>query len=437
MIKQKEIEYNQNFIWDPVGRICFARGRVFRVISPNYENKVRSFLCSELFNELRKRNWIVDTWITEDIEIPGYHLVLEHEKVECTPTELWSFSQWKDAALFYIKIHEFCINHGGTINDARPGNVAFKNGHPIFIDFGSLIKLDDIIIHWERDFYISFWQTLYYLSKGEYFYADAWANNAYCYYIDSQIHPSRLLEDSLYFTQSYPKVVKHYEVFVRQKYYHFKIWSYWTIRMLQLINKIARCLFCKESYWNLFKVQSVYKKPSSIMFQRIKLPYAKTDVEILLSKLASHSKFTKDFTSITKSSNINSVLLYGNIPYGDIYDLRQNFDGKIYVASPNHIYVDNLYVETGKLGLDIQVLCLNIRLEIREAVLDSIHADMLFIPYNTSELFASSLILFNSANKVANQFVIQNDNEDRKDCMDKYGYIEKKIGGYTKYTKLT
>jgi hypothetical protein len=50
-------------------------------------------------------------------------------------------------------------------------------------------------------------------------------------------------------------------------------------------------------------------------------------------------------------------------------------------------------------------------------------------------LFTTPLILFNSANKVANQVMIPSDSEDRKDCMIKYGYSEKKMGGYSIYTK--
>ena len=44
IIKESEIKYSSLSFTDPVGRVFFARDRVFRAINPSVEDEVQEFL---------------------------------------------------------------------------------------------------------------------------------------------------------------------------------------------------------------------------------------------------------------------------------------------------------------------------------------------------------------------------------------------------------
>ena len=383
------VTYRKESLFDPVGRICVMGDRIFRAISCGYEEKVLSFLSSDLFKELRNRNWIVDTWIAEDVKIDNCKLILEHEKLTCICPDVWTFSQWVDAAKFYIELHDYCINNGGTVNDARPSNIVFQNGKPIFIDFGSLIKLDeDIRLNWSRDFYISFLQTISYLSAREYFYAFAWANNAYCYYIDNQILPSKRIEDSLDFYRTYRHVIKSYDVCRRQKQAHIRVRLYSTVAFIKFCNKIARWLFNKKIDWNLFKITALYKAPSLSCIERIGLPYSLSDIRSIHE--IHNLSIVRELTTIKSRFHIKRMLMYGNVGLSEMKSVAESTNMEIIVVSPDLVYTDTLYRNIKKCGLNIHVTCANLRLELRQNVLNDIASDIVYIPENNPSFFRMS-----------------------------------------------
>lgn len=89
----------------------------------------------------------MNTSIVKDVELPGgpYDLVLEHEKAPFIsyPHE-WSALMLKDAALFHLDLFRQLAPYGLTIKDMHPQNVVFDGARPVFVDFASLIPLDDL-----------------------------------------------------------------------------------------------------------------------------------------------------------------------------------------------------------------------------------------------------------------------------------------------------
>ena len=60
-INISEIQFAASSQYDVVGRVFFARNRVFRAITYEAADSIKEFLDSSLFKELRKRHWIVDS----------------------------------------------------------------------------------------------------------------------------------------------------------------------------------------------------------------------------------------------------------------------------------------------------------------------------------------------------------------------------------------
>lgn len=74
-----------------------------------------------------------------------YDLVLEHERIPFIsyPHE-WPTSMLKDAALFHIDLYTKIGPHDLTIKDWHPLNILFKGTEPVFVDFTSIIPIDNL-----------------------------------------------------------------------------------------------------------------------------------------------------------------------------------------------------------------------------------------------------------------------------------------------------
>ena len=128
--------------YDVVGRVFFAKGRVFRAISKEGADEMRDFLASPLFEELSQRHWIPKTWVTQDVTLPGYAFCLEHERMFDSQAKEWSFEMMKEAALFTLRIDALCKQYGYIIKDALFDNICFNKGKPCWIDIGSFRKIE-------------------------------------------------------------------------------------------------------------------------------------------------------------------------------------------------------------------------------------------------------------------------------------------------------
>lgn len=153
LLKEKDIVFSDTSIVDEAGKVFFYCGRVFRAI---YSKEF-----AELYIDLLDKEWIkeifdaglVKTWICEDLELEGAHLILEHRKIpfETHPAECTSKMHWL-AAKAMIGINLKLSKYGYILKDSHPWNLMYHKGNPYYIDFGSMIKADKVSDAWGSEF---------------------------------------------------------------------------------------------------------------------------------------------------------------------------------------------------------------------------------------------------------------------------------------------
>lgn len=131
--------------FDSGGEVFLSQGRVLRGIYPGkgdlYRRVLRICETHDLF-----RIGIVRTHELNPNPFPElpYEMVLEHERIPFIsyPHE-WSASMLKDAALFHIDLYIALGEYGLTIKDWHPYNILFKGATPVFVDFLSVIPVEN------------------------------------------------------------------------------------------------------------------------------------------------------------------------------------------------------------------------------------------------------------------------------------------------------
>lgn len=137
-MKYDDIKFSPLSLIDDFGRVFFKNGRVYRAINNDKKEFCIDFLNSPLFTELSNKNLIPKTQLT-DINVEGFGLVLEHEKLLQTYQHEWSFDMFKDAALMLLEINTICHKYGYELKDGHPYNILFKGTKPLYVDFGSIV----------------------------------------------------------------------------------------------------------------------------------------------------------------------------------------------------------------------------------------------------------------------------------------------------------
>jgi len=148
---------------DEVGILFHRKGRLFRAINHEFVEHIRSIFSCGLIEELINLRLIPRTWVISDV-LEGFDLVLEHEVIQpiSYPRE-WSFSMLRDAALTELKVNLICQKYGYQLKDSHPNNIVFDGTHPLFVDVGSIVKVDPGIIGWRA--YENFLRSYYYALK--------------------------------------------------------------------------------------------------------------------------------------------------------------------------------------------------------------------------------------------------------------------------------
>lgn len=132
--------------FDTASEVFLDHNRVVRGIYPGNGDLYRKVLriCEEYdifrFGIIQTRELPVNSY--SDL---SYDIVLEHEKIPFIsyPHE-WSISMLKDAALFHINLYTKMGQYGLTIKDWHPLNILFKGTEPVFVDFTSIIPIDNL-----------------------------------------------------------------------------------------------------------------------------------------------------------------------------------------------------------------------------------------------------------------------------------------------------
>lgn len=161
MLQAADVKFLQARQRDDTGRVFLWNDRVFRAIFPEQEQHVRTMLSNGFLARLISEGCFPDTEIS-DIEVDGYTLVLEHQRIwPVTYPQDWTFSMLKDAALMVCKTALIAKEYGYNMRDCHGLNVLFDGVTPKFIDLGSFIP--DTIVGWRP--YEEFLRFYYYPLK--------------------------------------------------------------------------------------------------------------------------------------------------------------------------------------------------------------------------------------------------------------------------------
>lgn len=132
--------------FDTAGEPFVSGDRVLRGIYRGNAEAVRRVLRIVTDNDLFAHG-IVATHELESNPHPDldYEMVLEHERIPfVTFPHEWSPSMFKEAALLHIALYERLSEHGLTLKDWHPHNILFAGTRPVFVDFTSIIPIDEL-----------------------------------------------------------------------------------------------------------------------------------------------------------------------------------------------------------------------------------------------------------------------------------------------------
>ncbi len=141
-------EQVQSSFRDPAGHVFTYQSTVYRQVNLVGKDDYDSFLSSGLYDDLVAKQLIIEHKEVDKVkglELPdGCYKLLRPKQLDFIsyPYE-WSFSQYKDAALFTLKIQHEAVKHGMVLKDASAYNIQFVENKPVFIDTLSFEKLTE------------------------------------------------------------------------------------------------------------------------------------------------------------------------------------------------------------------------------------------------------------------------------------------------------
>lgn len=132
--------------FDSAGEVFAVGTRVFRGIYAGHGEMYRRILSVCAAADLFRHGLVGSRECVEAgfHDLP-YDLILEHDRVPFIsyPHE-WAASMLKDAALLHTGLFRTLAPQGLTLKDWHPYNIVFDGTRPVFVDFTSIIPLDEL-----------------------------------------------------------------------------------------------------------------------------------------------------------------------------------------------------------------------------------------------------------------------------------------------------
>ena len=337
---------------DQCGRVFFYQGRVLRAINPQAEQRVHEFLESELYTKLVENSWFIKTWIIDDVQLDGYPLIVESEKVYACQWQLLTFKQLKDSAILAIKINSLCKQYGWVLCDDWFNNFGQKDGQIVYFDLGGFLKkgerteLIDVTINWKVLRLMSLGLST--LAKS----TSPWLDAAYNAFLLPNVHS--ILDEFLEILY-HPSGWKYYVYRKKSKPAIFSIRSQFAHVLINSINRLAARFTQKPYPWRLLYVEPAFEL-SEQEFESLS-PYYQghADIEYLGNDVI--TCLISQISSL--DSQPKSIMLYGEFCIEDIELLRQVYKGGIWVCSPLLPYTDHLFKEISERRINVGVLSYN------------------------------------------------------------------------------
>ena len=110
-MKPTDVKFSSKSMVDDFGRVFFHNDKVYRAIYPDSEEYCLNLMKSDLFKKLSDKGYVPKTK-TAEIDVDGYALILEHEKLVEIQQHEWSFEMFRKAALMVLETNEICNEYG-------------------------------------------------------------------------------------------------------------------------------------------------------------------------------------------------------------------------------------------------------------------------------------------------------------------------------------
>lgn len=132
--------------FDTFGEVFIYKDKILRGIYPGKGESIKNILNICQSNQLFDFGIVKTKILTANKEqnLP-YEIILEHNRIPFIsyPHE-WSISMLKLATIFHIELYEKLGIYNLTIKDWHPYNILFDFTKPIFVDFLSIISLEEL-----------------------------------------------------------------------------------------------------------------------------------------------------------------------------------------------------------------------------------------------------------------------------------------------------
>jgi hypothetical protein len=130
-------EFLSSSFRDPSGFVFTHEGEIYRQVNHRYREHFDHLIDSGLYDALVKEHLLIPHEEADPslARTPEAYKVLKPARVPFIsyPYE-WSFSQFQDAALATLHVHEAAFEKGMVLKDASAYNIQFYEGRPVLID---------------------------------------------------------------------------------------------------------------------------------------------------------------------------------------------------------------------------------------------------------------------------------------------------------------
>ncbi len=132
------IDKNKYLIgYDDYGQVVDAGDSIHRIVNPEYFH-----FAEEIYHICKNNNLNKIGIVNTEIDFESQKLI--HEKHNIAYPYEWPADMYKDAVLFHLNLFIELDKYGLTLKDALPSNILFKSTQPVFVDFLSLVKNENL-----------------------------------------------------------------------------------------------------------------------------------------------------------------------------------------------------------------------------------------------------------------------------------------------------
>lgn len=127
---------------DNFGKVLKKDNKIYRGIYIDKVDQFYKILNSGVYDALIELGYIPNFYIT-DYFTNEFGLILEVQKVEIVPVQIWCKEAIKDSCYFLALLNKCLKKCGFKLIDGHLNNVTFHNGKPMLVDIGSIIDINE------------------------------------------------------------------------------------------------------------------------------------------------------------------------------------------------------------------------------------------------------------------------------------------------------